>query len=145
MESAFAALKMYRDCIRCRRQDNRTREISILTICYNIELVARSQAKEGRFTGPNRNTRSVTGASDHASFLAESLHHALDLSNFMGCGGTMVQCGLSLTGSDTCYVFGILASGSTRFGSAWLKHVFVGYDPSPDRNSVFACAMSGCM
>ena len=50
MESVFVALKMHRDCTRCRRPDNRTREISIRTICYNIELVARSQAKDSRLT-----------------------------------------------------------------------------------------------
>ena len=51
MESVFAALKkMYGDCTRCRRPDNRTREISIRATCYNIELVARSQAKDGRLT-----------------------------------------------------------------------------------------------
>ena len=51
MESVFAALKkMYGDCTRCRRPDSWTREISIRTICYNIELVAKSQAKDGRPT-----------------------------------------------------------------------------------------------
>ena len=51
IESVFAALKkMYGDCTRCRRPDNRTREISIRIICYNIELVARSQVKDGRLT-----------------------------------------------------------------------------------------------
>ena len=41
IESVFAALKkMYGDCTRCRRPDNRTREISIRATCYNIELVA---------------------------------------------------------------------------------------------------------
>ena len=51
IESVFAALKkMYGDCTRYRRQDNRTREISIRVICYNIELVAKSQAKDGRLT-----------------------------------------------------------------------------------------------
>ena len=43
MESVFAALKkMYWDCTRCCRPDNRAREISIRPTCYNIEIVARS-------------------------------------------------------------------------------------------------------
>ena len=51
IESVFAALKkMYGDCTRCRRPDNWTREISIRAICYNIELMARSQVKDGRLT-----------------------------------------------------------------------------------------------
>ena len=51
IESVFAALKkMYGDCTRCRRPGNRAREISIRTTCYNIELVARSQVKDGRLT-----------------------------------------------------------------------------------------------
>ena len=39
-------------------------------------------------TGPNRNTRSVTGVFSTAPFLAEPPHHVLDLEDFMGCGGT---------------------------------------------------------
>ncbi len=39
-------------------------------------------------TGPNRNTRSVTGVFNTAPFLAEPPHHVLDLEDFMGCGGT---------------------------------------------------------
>ena len=51
IESVFAALKkMYGDCTRCRRPDNRTRKISIRAICYNIDLVTKSQAKDGRLT-----------------------------------------------------------------------------------------------
>ena len=51
MESVSAALKkMYGDCTRCRRPDNRTREISIRATCYNIELVARLRVKDGRLT-----------------------------------------------------------------------------------------------
>ena len=42
------ATKMYGDCTRCRRPENRTREISIRVACYNIELVARSHVKDGR-------------------------------------------------------------------------------------------------
>ena len=49
IESVFAAFKkMYRDCTWCRKPDNKTREISIYVICYSIELVVRSQAKDGR-------------------------------------------------------------------------------------------------
>ena len=49
IEFVFAALKkMYGDCTRCRRPDNRTREILIRATCYDIGLVARSQAKDGR-------------------------------------------------------------------------------------------------
>ena len=51
MESVFAALKkIYWDCTRCYRPDNRAREISIRPTCYNIEIVARSQVKDGRLT-----------------------------------------------------------------------------------------------
>ncbi len=51
IEAVFAALKkMYGDCTRCRRQENRIKEIAIRVMCYNIELVARSQAKDGRLT-----------------------------------------------------------------------------------------------
>ncbi len=51
IESVFAALKkMYGDCTRCRRPDNRAREISICATCHNIELVVRSQVKDGRLT-----------------------------------------------------------------------------------------------
>ena len=51
IEPVFATLKkMYGDCTRCRRPDNRTREISIRATCYNIELVARSQAKDDKIT-----------------------------------------------------------------------------------------------
>ena len=37
-------------------------------------------------TGPNRNTRSVTGVFNTAPFLAEPPHRVLDLEDFMGCG-----------------------------------------------------------
>ncbi len=51
IEAVFAALKkMYGDCTRCRRHENRAKEIVIRTMCYNIELVARLQAKDGRLT-----------------------------------------------------------------------------------------------
>ncbi len=52
---------------------------------------ARSQITGKRrqaHTGPNRNTSSVTGASDHAPFLAEPPYHVLDLEDFMGYGRT---------------------------------------------------------
>ena len=42
--------KMHGGYTRCRRPDNRTREISIRATCYNIELVARSHVKDGRLT-----------------------------------------------------------------------------------------------
>ena len=41
-------------CTRCRRPDNRAREISIRAICYNIELVARSRVKDGRLTSESQ-------------------------------------------------------------------------------------------
>ena len=51
IEAIFAAIKkMYGDCTRCRRRDNRTKEILIRVMCYNIELVARSNIKDGRLT-----------------------------------------------------------------------------------------------
>ena len=51
IEAVFAALKkMYGDCTRCRMPENRAKEILIRTICYNIELVARSDVKDGRLT-----------------------------------------------------------------------------------------------
>ena len=51
IEAVFAALKkMYGDCTRCRKHENRTKEIAICVMCYNVELVARSQAKDGRLT-----------------------------------------------------------------------------------------------
>ena len=51
IEAVFAALKkMYGDCARRRKHENRVKEIAIRTMCYNIELVARSQAKDGRLT-----------------------------------------------------------------------------------------------
>ena len=116
MESVFAALKkMYGDCTRCRRPDNRAREISIRTTCYNIELVARSRVKRRQaHTGPNRNTRSVTGVFNTAPFLAEPPHHALDLEVY-GWWRNMAQHGLSLAGSDACHALGILASGMAFF------------------------------
>ena len=65
------------------------KEILIRAICYNIELVARVTGKRRQaHTGPNRNTRSVTGVFNTAPFLAGPPHHVLDLGDFMGCGGT---------------------------------------------------------
>ena len=44
------AAKMHGDCTRCRRPENRTREILIRATCYNIGPVARSHVKDGRLT-----------------------------------------------------------------------------------------------
>ena len=59
--------------------------------CHMLQHRARGQVTGKRrqaHTGPNRNTRSVTGVFNTAPFLAEPPHHALDLEDFMGCGGT---------------------------------------------------------
>ena len=51
IEAVFAALKkMYGDSTRCRKHENRTRETAIRVMCYNVELVARFLAKDGRLT-----------------------------------------------------------------------------------------------
>ena len=42
--------KMHGDCTKCRGPDNQARDVSIRAICHNIELVVRSQAKDGRLT-----------------------------------------------------------------------------------------------
>ena len=44
------AAKICGGCTRCRRPDNRAREISICATCYDIELVARLHVKDGRLT-----------------------------------------------------------------------------------------------
>ena len=44
------AANMHEDCTWCHRPENRTRKISIRATCYNIKLVARSHAKDGRLT-----------------------------------------------------------------------------------------------
>ncbi len=51
IEAVFGAIKkMYGSYVRCRRPDNQRREIPIHIICYNIELIARSQVESGRLT-----------------------------------------------------------------------------------------------
>ena len=51
IEAVFAALKkMYGDGTRCRKHENRANEVAIRVVCYNVELVARLQAKDGRLT-----------------------------------------------------------------------------------------------
>ena len=45
----YMAAKIY-EVYPVPRPDNRAREISIRTTCYNIELVARSRVKDGRLT-----------------------------------------------------------------------------------------------
>ncbi len=51
IEAVFAALKkMYGDGTRCRKHENRANEVAIRIMCYNVELVARLQAKDGRLT-----------------------------------------------------------------------------------------------
>ena len=45
--------KMYGDCTRCCRLNNRARGIPICAACCNIELVVRPQVKDGRHT-PNQ-------------------------------------------------------------------------------------------
>ena len=51
IEAVFGAIKkMYGNHTRCHKPENQCREIAIRVICYNIELVARSKARDGRFT-----------------------------------------------------------------------------------------------
>ena len=51
IEAVFGAIKkVYGNEIKCRRPDNQNREIATRVICYNVDLVARSQVKEGRLT-----------------------------------------------------------------------------------------------
>ena len=51
IEAVFGAIKkMYGSYVRCRRPDNQRREIPMRLICYNIELIARSQVESGRLT-----------------------------------------------------------------------------------------------
>ena len=46
----FGAIKMYGNDMCYHKPENQSREIAIRIICYNIELVARSQVKDGRLT-----------------------------------------------------------------------------------------------
>ena len=41
---------MYGNRLRSRRRGRQGREIAIRVICYNVEVVARSQVKDGRLT-----------------------------------------------------------------------------------------------
>ena len=51
IESVFAALKkMYGNHLRSRRLGRQNREVAIRVICYNIDVVARSDIKSGRLT-----------------------------------------------------------------------------------------------
>ena len=51
IETVFGAIKkMYGNHTRCHKPENQCREIAIRIICYNIELVARSKARDGRLT-----------------------------------------------------------------------------------------------
>ena len=51
IEAVFGAIKkMYGNHTRCHKPENQCREIAIRIICYNIELVARSKARDGRLT-----------------------------------------------------------------------------------------------
>ena len=85
IESVFAALKkMYGDCTRCRRSGQPGK--GDLDPRHMLQHRTRSQITGKRRqarTGPNRSTSSVTGASYHAPFLAESPHHVLDLEDIL--------------------------------------------------------------
>ena len=51
IEAVFGAIKkMYGNHLRSRRRARQSREMAIRAICYNIEVVARSHVKNGRFT-----------------------------------------------------------------------------------------------
>ncbi len=51
IEAVFGAIKkMYGNHLRSRRRGRQGREIAIRVICYNVEVVARSQVKDGRLT-----------------------------------------------------------------------------------------------
>ena len=51
IEAVFGATKkMYGNHTRCHKPENQCRKITIRIICYNIELVARSKARDGRLT-----------------------------------------------------------------------------------------------
>ena len=51
IEAVFGAIKkMYGNDTGCHKPENQGREIAMRIICYNIELVARSQVKGGRLT-----------------------------------------------------------------------------------------------
>ena len=51
IEAVFGAIKrMYGNHPRSRRRARQNREVAIRVICYNVEVVARSQVKDGRLT-----------------------------------------------------------------------------------------------
>ena len=50
IEVVFGAIKMYGNDTKCHKSENRGRETAMRITCYNIELVTRSQVKDGRFT-----------------------------------------------------------------------------------------------
>ena len=75
--------------------------------CHVLQHRARGQVackRRQAHTGPNRNTSSVTGASDHVPFLAEPPHLVLNLGDFMGCGGTWVVTGRFRCMSCLCHL-----------------------------------------
>ena len=51
IEAVFGAIKrMYGNHLRSRRRARQNREVAIQVICYNVEVVARPQVKDGRLT-----------------------------------------------------------------------------------------------
>ena len=51
IEAVFSALKkMYGSNLRCRRRDKQEKELGIKIICYNIEVAARQQVRDGKLT-----------------------------------------------------------------------------------------------
>ena len=51
IEAVFGALKkMYGSSLRCRRRDKQEKELGIKIICYNIEVAARQQVRDGMLT-----------------------------------------------------------------------------------------------
>ena len=51
IEAVFGAIKrMYGNHLRSRRRARQSRKAATRVICYNIEVVARSQVKDGRLT-----------------------------------------------------------------------------------------------
>ena len=51
IEAVFGALKkMYGSSLRCRRRDKQEKELGIKIICYNIEVAARQQVRDGKIT-----------------------------------------------------------------------------------------------
>ena len=51
VESVFGALKTtYGSYVKCKRPDNKRREIAMRVICHSIDMVSRSQLEDGRLT-----------------------------------------------------------------------------------------------